>query len=58
MCLGYNSTGWTLALLVDHLHRQYGSGLSIRTLRRRMHGLGLCWKCPRYTYANKDPNRA
>lgn len=58
MHLGYNSTGWTVALLADHLRQKYGSGLSVRTLRRRMHGLGLCWKRPRYTYANKDPNRA
>ncbi len=56
--LGYNSTGWTVALLADHLHQKYGSCLSVRTLRRRMHDLGLCWKRPRYTYANKDPNRA
>jgi len=58
MRLGYNSTGWTVALLADHLCQKYGPGLSVRTLRRRMHELGLCWKRPRYTYANKDPNRA
>jgi len=55
--LGYNSTGWTVALLADHLHQKYGSSLSARTLRRRMHDLGLCWKRPRYRYAHKDPNR-
>lgn len=58
MRLGYNSTAWTVSLLADHLRHKYGSSLSVRTLRRRMHGLGLCWKRPRYTYANKDPNRA
>jgi transposase len=58
MRLGYNSTGWTVSLLADHLRQKYASGLSVRTLRRRMHALGLCWKRPRYTYANKDPNRA
>jgi len=58
MHLGYNSTGWTVALLADHLRQKYGSSISVRTLRRRMHGLGLRWKRPRYTYANKDPNRA
>lgn len=58
MDLGYNSTGWTVSLLADHLRQKYGRGLSVRTLRRRMHDLGLCWKRPRYTYANQDPNRA
>lgn len=58
MRLGYNSTGWTVALLADHLRQKYGSPISVRTLRRRMHHLGLRWKRPRYTYANKDPNRA
>jgi len=56
--LGYNTTGWTIALLADHLHQKYRHALSTRTLRRRMHDLGLCWKRPRYTYANKDSNRA
>jgi transposase len=55
---GYNSTGWTVALLADHLRQEYGSCPSIRTLRRRMHELGLRWKRPRYVYATKDPNRA
>jgi transposase len=58
MRLGYNSTGWTVALLADHLRQKYGSPLSVRTLRRRMRDLGLRWKRPRYAYANKDPNRA
>ena len=58
MRLGYNSTGWTVSLLADHLHHKYGSSISVRTLRRRMHDLGLRWKRPRYTYANKDPHRA
>jgi transposase len=58
MRLGYNSTAWTVCLLADHLHHKYGTFISVRTLRRRMHELGLRWKRPRYTYANKDPNRA
>jgi transposase len=57
MALGYNSTGWTVALLADHLRRKYGTAICARTLRRRMHELGLRWKRPRYRYANKDPNR-
>jgi len=57
MRLGYNSTGWTVSLLADHLRHKYGSALSVRTLRRRMHDLGRRWKRPRYTYAQKDPHR-
>jgi transposase len=56
--LGYNSTGWTVALLAHHLGRKYGCPITARTLRRRMHDLGLCWKRPRYVYADKDPHRA
>jgi len=56
--LGYNSTGWTVALLADHLRQKYGRCPSLRTLRRRMHELGLRWKRPRYVYAIKDPHRA
>jgi transposase len=58
MRLGYNSTGWTVSLLADHLRRKYGRALSVRTLRRRMHALGLRWKRPRYIYVHPDPNRA
>jgi transposase len=56
--LGYNATGWTVALLAKHLERQYDVAISPRTLRRRMRDLDLCWKRPRYVYATKDPNRA
>jgi transposase len=56
--LGHHSTGWTVALLAGHLGRTYGCPLSTRTLRRRMHRLGLRWKRPRYVYATKDPHRA
>jgi transposase len=56
--LGYNTTGWTVALLARHLARKYGCPISARTLRRRMHALGLRWKRPRYVYADKDPHRA
>ena len=45
--LGYNTTGWTVALLAEHLGRTYGCPISARTLRRRMRGLGLRWKRPR-----------
>jgi transposase len=56
--LGYNTTGWTVALLAEHLGRTYGCPISPRTLRRRMRALGLRWKRPRYVYADKDPHRA
>jgi transposase len=56
--LGYHSTGWTVALLAEHLGRTYGCPISARTLRRRMRHLGLRWKRPRYVYADKDPHRA
>jgi transposase len=56
--LGYNTTGWTVALLARHLARTYGCPISAHTLRRRMHALGLRWKRPRYAYADKDPHRA
>src|SRR5262245_28450173 len=56
--LGYNTTGWTVALLAKHLGRKYDCPISARTLRRRMHDLDLCWKRPRYVYADKDPHRA
>jgi transposase len=56
--LGYNTTGWTVALLAEHLGRKYACPISARTLRRRMRDLGLRWKRPRYVYADKDPHRA
>ena len=56
--LGYSTTGWTVALLAQHLACKYGCPLSARTLRRRMRRLGLRWKRPRYVYAEKDPHRA
>src|SRR5437764_3086164 len=34
--LGYNTTGWTVALLAKHLGRKYGCPIAARTLRRRL----------------------
>jgi len=56
--LGYNTTGWTVSLLAQHLSQKYGSPIGARTLRRRLRRLGLRWKRPRYVYATKDPHRA
>lgn len=58
MHLGYNATGWTVALLADRLQKKYGVAISRRTLRRRMRDVDLRWKRPRHVYATKDPNRA
>ena len=55
--LGYNTTGWTVSLLAEHLSQKYGCPISARRLRRRLHRLGLRWKRPRYVYATKDPHR-
>jgi hypothetical protein len=55
---GGSTTGWTVALLAKHLSQKYGCSISAGTLRRRMHGVDLCWKRPRYVYVGKDPNRA
>jgi transposase len=55
--LGYNTTGWTVPLLAEHLGRKYHCPISVPTLRRRMRRLGLRWKRPRYVYATKDPHR-
>lgn len=56
--LGYNTTGWTVALLAAHLCRAHDCPIAPDTLRRRMRALGLRRKRPRYVYADKDPNRA
>jgi len=56
--LGYNTTGWTVVLLAQHLGQTYDCPISARTLRRRLRRLGLRWKRPRYVYGTKDPHRA
>lgn len=56
--LGYTTTGWAVALLAHHLGNKYGCPICPRTLRRRLHRLGFCWKRPRYVYATKEPHRA
>ncbi len=56
--LGYNTTGWTVALLATHLSKRYGCKITARTLRRRMKQMELRWKRPRYVYSEKAPNIA
>jgi transposase len=55
---GYHRTGWTVSLLADPLRQKYGRAITVRTLRRRMHELGLRWKRPRYVHLTRDPHRA
>jgi transposase len=54
--LGYRTNVWTVELLADRLHQQYGGEISPRTLRRRMRALGLRCKRPRYVYSEKEPH--
>jgi transposase len=56
--LGYTSTGWTVALLAQHLSKRHGCAITARTLRRRMKALGLRWKRPRYGSLTKEPHRS
>lgn len=56
---GYQSPGWTLALLATHLQGLCGGQRpSASTLRRRLHALGWRWKRPRYVFLHPDPQRA
>jgi transposase len=58
MALSYSMTTWTVKTLANHLSRTYDCPITERTLRRRLAGMGLCWKRPRYVYSTKDPHRA
>lgn len=55
---GYAYTTWTVAVLADHLAKQFEVQFSNSTLRRRMKAMGLRYKLPRYVYEEKEPNRA
>jgi transposase len=44
--------------LAQYLHHRYGTQVSVATLRRRMHDIGLRYKLPKYIYEEKEPNRA
>src|SRR5712691_7117865 len=46
--LGYRTTVWSVQLLAAHLRRQYHDPMNPHTLRRRMKGMGLQCKRPRY----------
>jgi transposase len=54
--LGYRTNVWTVALLADRPHQQYGCEVSPHTLRRRTRALGLRCKRPRYVYSEKEPH--
>lgn len=54
---GYQSHGWTVPLLLQHLETHEGVVISDSTLRRTLHLLGYRWKRPRFVLARKDPER-
>lgn len=54
---GYQSHGWTVPLLLQHLESHEGVSLSGSTLRRTLHSLGYRWKRPRFVLARRDPER-
>ena len=58
MALGFSTTTWTVKTLANHLSHSHGCSITEPTLRRRMRGMGLRWKRPRYTFSTKDPHRA
>lgn len=51
--LGHRATTWTVPLLASYLAEHAGIGVSVRTLRRRLHALGYRWKRPRYAYSGR-----
>lgn len=55
--LGYRAGGWTVGLLARYLSTRYHCAVAPHTLRRRMKGMGLRYKRPRYVYEEKDPYR-
>ena len=55
---GYQSTGWTVAVLERHFAAELAAPVSGTTLRRTLHRLGYRWKRPRYVLARRDPERA
>jgi len=55
---GYRATGWTVALLREHLRQRFGAGIGEEALRSRLHQLGWRWKRPRYVFTAPDPHQA
>jgi transposase len=55
---GYMSTGWTVALLHQHLVASHQIELTARTLRRRLRELDYRWKRPRYVFTEADAHQA
>lgn len=55
---GYMSTGWTVALLRQHLRQHHDVDIGPDALRQRLHQIGLQWKRPRYVFAEPDPHLA
>jgi transposase len=55
---GYRATSWTVPLLGHDLRQRHGITVSARTLRRRLHEAGYCWKRPRYVYVGRAAHLA
>jgi hypothetical protein len=56
--LGYRTNVWTVATLASHLSARQHCTIAPWTLRRRMRGMNLVCKRPRYFYEEKAPHRA
>jgi transposase len=53
--LGFLAGYWTIALLISYLFSQFGSWLSVSTLRRTLHQFGYRCRRPRLAAARDDP---
>ena len=59
LSFGYQSTGWTLALLATHRQKELGGERPSRSaLRRHLHALNGRWKRPRFVFSEPDPQSA
>ncbi|MBC8230750.1 winged helix-turn-helix domain-containing protein [bacterium] len=52
---GFLAGYWTIPLIIMYLFSQFGSWLSISTLRRTLHQLGYRSRRPRLAAAKDDP---
>ena len=52
---GFLAGYWTIPLLISFLFSQFGSWLSVSTLRRTLHQLGYRCRRPRLAAAKDDP---
>src|SRR4051794_13183032 len=53
---GYRAVNWTVALLRDHIEKQWGQRPSDRQVRAELHRLKYVWKRPRHALSeSKSP---